>query len=232
MSIFDLSASLIIILNGFVVILFSFLLYVVFKQYKLRISSEEKMLKQKIFDKSLALLENARQRSIEIIKESNVKSQEILHKSEFLSSDARSFLKKQLEDASNKQVIKLENTTEEMLLGYKEALKKEKEFGVKTMQKVSKDIKLEALDEIDEFAKVLHKETVDSEKAVEKKLSAEYKKANSEIENYKQEQIQKINSKINGLITDIMRELIGSELSVEQHENLVMEALNKAKSQL
>lgn len=232
MSIFDLSTSLIIILNGFVVILFSFLLYVVFKQYKLRISSEEKMLKQKIFDKSLALLENARQRSIEIIKESNVKSQEILHKSEFLSSDARSFLKKQLEDASNKQVIKLENTTEEMLLGYKEALKKEKEFGVKTMQKVSKDIKLEALDEIDEFAKVLHKETVDSEKAVEKKLSAEYKKANSEIENYKQEQIQKINSKINGLITDIMRELIDSELSVEQHENLVMEALNKAKSQL
>lgn len=232
MSIFDLSSVLIITLNGFVIILFSFLLYVIFKQYKLRISSEEKMLKKKTFDRSLALLEEARQRSIEIINESSAKSQEILHDSDLLTADAREFLKKQLKDASNKQVKKLDTVTSEMLRDYKDALEKEKDLSVNVIKGVSEDIKGEALNEIDEFAKVLHKETVDSEKAVEEKLNAEYEKVRAEVEAYKKEQIQKIHSKINDLMADVVRELIGSELSVEQHEHLVMEALNKAKSKL
>lgn len=67
------------------------------------------------------------------------------------------------------------------------------------------------------------------ERVLERGVREELNRAAKEIADYKNEQKAKINERITQVVAQISREVLGKALSLEQHEQLIVEALDEAK---
>ena len=56
-------------------------------------------------------------------------------------------------------------------------------------------------------------------------------KMEKEMENYRQNQIKKLDAKINTVLTDVAKQVLGKAVDLKSHQELVVEALNKAKAE-
>ncbi len=97
------------------------------------------------------------------------------------------------------------------------------------IQSISKKVEKEAVREINQLSEVLEMETAGVQKMVGEKLEEEYKKSAIEIDQYKLQKLREINLKLRDLITDISRTVIGKNISIEEHSDLVIKALAEAK---
>ena len=51
------------------------------------------------------------------------------------------------------------------------------------------------------------------------------------MENYRQNQIKKLDAKINTVLTDVAKQVLGKAVDLKSHQDLIIEALNKAKAE-
>ena len=51
------------------------------------------------------------------------------------------------------------------------------------------------------------------------------------MENYRQGQIKRLDSKINTVIAEVAKQVLGKAVDLKSHQELVIEALNKAKAE-
>ena len=56
-------------------------------------------------------------------------------------------------------------------------------------------------------------------------------KMEKEMENYRQGQIKRLDSKINTVIAEVAKQVLGKAVDLKSHQELVIEALNKAKAE-
>jgi len=56
-------------------------------------------------------------------------------------------------------------------------------------------------------------------------------KMEKEMENYRQNQIKKLDAKINTVLTDVAKQVLGKAVDLKSHQDLIIEALNKAKAE-
>lgn len=81
---------------------------------------------------------------------------------------------------------------------------------------------------LEKFKTDLTKETTDLLKT---KIDAEWQQAQKDIEEYKEKQKQQIEKQIEEKISALVREAFGKSLTVSQHQQLVMNALEKAREE-
>ena len=56
-------------------------------------------------------------------------------------------------------------------------------------------------------------------------------KMEKEMENYRQNQIKKLDSKINTVLVEVSKQVLGKAVDLKNHQELIIEALNKAKAE-
>ena len=56
-------------------------------------------------------------------------------------------------------------------------------------------------------------------------------KMEKEMENYRQNQIKKLDSRINMVLKDVAKQVLGKAVDLKSHQDLIIEALNKAKAE-
>lgn len=193
---------------------------------------DEEKLKQQINKKGEEVLDRAREKAEEVITEAVDKAQEILGSAALFNEKAKSILDRKLESVSKNQAGMLERSSLDLLKDYEKAIEELKQDNINLFRNISKNIETYASQELKDFKDTLQKETVDSQKIVEQKIEEEFKKAEDDLKTYKLEQLKKIDESIFLLLHNISEMTIGKILNFEQHEELIIEALEKAKRNL
>jgi hypothetical protein len=149
----------------------------------------------------------ARDKAVRIIEEARDKAILILNEANLSAGNNQQELENKLNLVAEKQVDV-----------YKEML-----------QKISKSIEDEALDEITDFKKELETEVVGSEKMVTRKIDEELLEVNKQIDAYKAEKIREFDTKAGKLVREFLRISTGMVFEEADHKELIKQALEEAK---
>lgn len=196
------------------------------------IQKDEEKLKQQIIKKEEEVLDRASEKAEEIITEAVDKAQEILGSTALFNEKAKSILDRKLESVSKNQAGMLERSSLDLLKDYEKAIEELKQDNINLFRNISKNIEIYASRELKDFKDTLEKETIDSQKIVGQKIEEEFKKAEEDLRLYKEARLKKIDESIFELLKTISEMTIGKTLNPQQHEELIIEALEKVKRNL
>mgnify|MGYP001565047615 CR=1 FL=1 len=188
---------------------------------KLQALNNEKITTQKdLLKKSDLILEEAREKALKIISDANL-----------FDDSTRKLFDQELKRIGEGQVKTLEKLSYDLLNIYQKELGELKDNNIKMVNIISKDIENSTVAELKDFKEILKKETFESQKIVEDKIEDAYKIAQKEIEDYKLERIKKVEGQIYEIIQNVSKIVLGKTLSLQEHEQLVIDALEKAKKE-
>jgi F0F1-type ATP synthase membrane subunit b/b' len=173
----------------------------------------------------------AHQKAGLILQEAREKATKIIGEITFSQDQLRNSFEEHLKEASAKSAVKLEGISEEFLKSYQNTLINLRNNNIKIISNISKDVENTTRSELQNFGEALKKETIDSQKIVDKKIEEEYEKTEKELESYRTEAFKKINDQIYNIIQNISNEILGKSISLQDHEWLIINALEKAKKQ-
>lgn len=106
----------------------------------------------------------------------------------------------------------------------------EKEVG-QAFGNISENIKVELEKEMQTLRTSLAEEIIRSQGVAKKTVEEAYKKVDMEIDAYKELRKRQIDERIFEILTDIVTKVSGKSLKLEDHEDLVISALEEAKRQ-
>jgi len=188
---------------------------------KLQALHEEKSTTQKeMLKKSDLILEEAREKALKIVSDANL-----------FEDSTKKLFEQELKRTAESQAKTLEKLSYDFLSVYQKELTDLKENNIKMMINISKDIENSVIAELKDFREILKKETFASQKIVEGKIEDAYKIAQKEIEDYRAERLKKVEDQIYEIIQNVSKVVLGKTLSLEEHEQLVMDALEKARKE-
>lgn len=199
------------------------------ENHKLR--REKEKLDEEMYRKADVLMEETRGKAMKIIEDANFKAESILKESRIFAGKSAYLLDEKLKNVSQDQIKNLQQISGDFLESYQKILKELKKDNINMFSNISKDIEREAVNEVKDFKEILQKETVESQKIVEQKIEEEYEKVRKGVEEYKSTQLGKVDDSIYKIIACISEELIGKALSQQEHQDLVLKALEKAKKE-
>jgi vacuolar-type H+-ATPase subunit H len=168
-----------------------------------RLEEEKRTSNLKLDSDKERTLDKARQKGEEILNEASRKAMEILSETDSFNEDSRSKLKAHFDNVFKAQSEEIDRIGEKLLSEYQQQLDQIKKQNINTAHNVSKDL--------------------------EKDLLLESKK---EIEEYKKAQLEKVDAQIYDILAIVAEKVFGPGIKMEKHEELVLEALEKAKKEI
>lgn len=131
------------------------------------------------------------------------------------------------EEVSQLNKISLEN---------QEKILKATENEIAEFQMVNSDVRkilTEGVEsKLDELSENVAKKVSEILQSVKNNLNQKMAESEKEIENYKQQKLKEIDQKIYQIIGEITKKITGKSIDLSTHEELVMEALEKAKKEI
>ena len=153
--------------------------------------------------KDNSIKSEAQKNADEIIEGAQSKALKIIQDANLFKNNMEDKFAEELRKFSESQVKNFEKTSYDFLANYQKELTGLREEAIKTIVNISKDIEKSNLDDIQ-----------------------------SMLENYKIERMKDIDKQIYADIERISKIVLGKAISMQDHENLVMQALEKAKKKL
>lgn len=220
-----------LLLNAIAVILVVWLVYrgdKTISQFNPHVSEITKMKEDLLLESKKAMdqsLELARQ-IVKTTQENATKNLEI----------SNTFLKELHEDVRNKMSqtisesrLNIQNTSGEVVQEYQRAIRDL----AAAQEKVLRDSQAQVIEatraKIDEIGRILPDQVLNLHQGLDQKIQEKLAQADKEIETYKQEQFKEVQEKIYRVIGEISKKTIGRSIDVSTHEELVMNALEKAR---
>jgi len=176
-------------------------------------------------------IKNARLRAAKMIDDANSQALDIINKANLSAGATSESFNQEIIRIASVQIKEFEKTTSEFTKLYSQVLSDLKTKNIEIFQNVSKDIETNTMGEIKNFRDSVEKLTVSSQKLVKKKIDTDFAQVQKEIENYKAQELKKIDDKIYGLLEKVSKQTLGKAISLSEHENLITKALGKAKKE-
>ncbi|MGD8744567.1 MAG: hypothetical protein PVJ52_03170 [Candidatus Woesebacteria bacterium] len=192
---------------------------------------DEEVTKQEAYTKALSVLEEAKEESLRILNTSHEKARQVLSNSKSLTEDSKKILDQKLEQLSQKYTQDMENVSRSLSEAFRSALEAEKDRGVSEIHEVSEELKKELVEEVGDFKDVLHKETVEAERGIRDEIVGDFEQMKKELETYKKERTESINRNMYELLAKISKDVLGKTLTIDEHEELVLQAIKDAKKE-
>lgn len=135
-------------------------------------------------------------------------------------------------------IFSFSQKSEKIILELEELFKKEtlrtKESAIKTQDWLVKEIKLKSEELIRKNEKIIEnfeKEILKAFNFLIQNMNQKFNQVEKEIENYKKERLKEIDQKIYQIIPEVAKKTIGRIIDISTHEELVWQALEKAKKE-
>lgn len=202
----------------------------IFKKLYLAEKEIEK-LKRDEEKKEEAALEKTQKKANEIIERANSDASQIINKTLAFDKKSKEAFEENLNKISRTYENAFKKSADESLTNSLKLLKSANEENVNLIREISKDIKKYAGGQVEDFKKILLSETVDSQKIIGQKIEESYGETQEEIKKYRQKKFAAIDNDIYEIIENVTKIAMGKSLSLNEHEDLIMEALNKAKEE-
>lgn len=193
------------------------------------LTNQNAYLKNQDTAKTEEILSEAHDRAIIIIDEANKKAASLLTESQTLSNTASDTLEKKLDQAADMNAQEMKKASEQLLNLYKDALQKIGSEDIKNATNISRDIDSITEKQLGQFTDVLAKETINSEKMVEEKINKQYQAIETELQAYKDRRLKDVDDNILQIIQSVTEVVLQKQLSIEEQEQLVYDALTKMK---
>jgi hypothetical protein len=177
------------------------------------------------------VIDDAHKRAMNVVDEANRKALEIVSSGEAYNEEAQQVLKKNLAQITETESEQIKHAGDELLATYQDALKNVKAETDAIIQKVSNDIEKHATAEITAFTATVKTGTLESQKMIQERIDQELTLAKKEVEAYKEAQMKKAEEQMYQLVLLLTEAAIGKGLTIDQHQNLVLDALQEAKAQ-
>ena len=172
-----------------------------------------------------------REDMVKIIAAARAKAEELVGSVHLSTDQIRSSFEERLAKLSESQQQAFTQDTAGFLEVYKKDLAGVQEEQLRTMRMVLKSMEEAALTELRNFKTLVANETSAAQKVVEKKIEDDYIKLKGELETYRRAQMGQIDEKIYQLVAAVSKRVLGKAISLQEHQTLVMEALEDAKQQ-
>jgi hypothetical protein len=187
--------------------------------------------KDEISGYSAKLLEQAKVKATKIIDEANNQAIDIISKATLSAATSSESFKESLKHASNAQAKEFEKATSDFSTQYFQVLQDLKTKNIEVFQNLSKAIEADTIAEVNGFKESMQKLTTLSQNEIKKRIDSEYEVLKTEIENYKKERLQRVDSEIYQLLEKISKLVFGKALSLSEHEGLIEASVEKAKKE-
>lgn len=205
----------------------------VFLLIKLGKSEKDKVfLQSKIRDHASQTLQQSHEKGLRIIQEATKKAELIIQEAQIFSDETKTQFASNLQVVNKKHEEFLNKRSAEILKLYEQFIIDLRGDTEGQFKIISKDMQNHSLASIGEFRESLEGERIFMHKQLETKVEEEYKKVQKHIEDYKLDQMRKVDKKIFDILHGLTRNVLGRSLSLKEHEDLVQRALAQMKIEM
>jgi F0F1-type ATP synthase membrane subunit b/b' len=177
------------------------------------------------------LLNEARTKATKIIDDANNRALDIVSKTTLLADASAENFRQEISRNFSAQIEEFEKTTANFTKIYSQALQDLKIKNIEVFQNVSKDIETNTMIEVKDFKESMQKLTILSQKEIQKKMETDYESSKKEIEDYRKEEMEKLNSGVYEVLEKTAKLVLGKAINLSDHEELITKSLEKAKKQ-
>lgn len=185
----------------------------------------------RIHKEAAKVLNRAQEKAEALVEEAVIKSKEVLAETEVFKEDIEKNLRSVFEKAVDKNVRKLESQAESLSGDFEKMFKDIRSRYLEQTKDLLDTLQVSGKKGIDEIGTVVKEETLGFQFDLDKKLAEEIAKVSQEVEAYKAEQLKTINESMSKIIAKVSQEVLGKTIPLSDHEDLVIEALEKAKKE-
>ncbi len=205
----------------------------VFLLIKLGKSEKDKVfLQSKIRDHASDVLRDAHEKRLRILQEATETARTIINNTQLFSDEAKTQFATDLNTTRRKQDELLNKRSEEISKLYEQFANDVHAETTEQFKGVAKNMENYAITGIGEFKTALESEKLYMQKQLEVKVEEEYKKAQKNIEDYKIDQMKKVDKKVFDILHALIRDVLGKSLSLKDHEELVQKALAQMQTEM
>lgn len=165
------------------------------------------------------------------IEEMQKKSLEVIQETQKALEESRKEIDSAREAVLKNQVRALEKTASDFMTSYREALMQVEEHNLDGLKEIIAEITKITTAHIGDFKEVLQQETIAAQKIVEERIEEEYKTMQEEVSAYKTLQLKRVDDSMYRILHAVSKEVFQKILPVEEHEQLVIEALKEARKE-
>ena len=200
---------------------------------KIEQADEEKIhLHDSVNQKAVQILEDTRRQNIQILQAANKEAAKILSDATVNKADIQLLVKNKLDELIALQKKTTDTLNDQFSKNYQQALDKLKTQDIQAFEKISNDAADEVSKEMHEFTKILKDETVDAHSIMQERIEQEYAKAEQSIEEYRQQELKKIEAAVYPLLKNVISLVISRLLTTTDHEALITQAIQEASVQI
>lgn len=167
-----------------------------------------------------AILFKAQSKSQDILEDAHRKASEIVGRAEKFLNAQEGKVSQELEKASKSYANY-----------FLDSLRKVEEEAKKSLTGVPEEIKKVYATEVVNIRTTLEAQLAKAREDSRQIVLEAYKKAEAEVENYKKQRLNQIDESIIIILQEVARRVLSREINQEEHEKLVMKALEEAKRQ-
>lgn len=191
-------------------------LFIKYKQIK-----EEVLLRQKnealLYQKTI---DSAKKQSLQIL--------------DAAQSAAHSFVSqaRNISTANTQEIAKLlESNLQEQRTSYQSVLSESLRSTQQSLHALPDDVRKQVISEVQKITQELTSEMKTIHDSVREVLKEPYQKAEIEAKQYKEVKMKEFNDKLFSLLQSISKEVLRKELTIEQHEKLVVKSIEQFKNE-
>lgn len=199
---------------------------------KLQKSDEEnKTFRNSLQQQADIVQDDAHKKAMQLLEEANRKAVGIVSSSESLNDAAKTQLQNSLKSLTQSESQELSKISTDLEKEYQEAIKHVQVDSNEIVKKITEEIEKQAGAELASFTEALRKELITSQKNMQQQIEANYQTVQKEVESYKQAQMTQVQQHIFELIRFLTESALGKGISLNEHQDLVLSALQEAKAQ-
>ena len=167
----------------------------------------------------------------EIIESANKMAQEIILQATEIKQDSTNNLQDSVDMMLDDQKKILEEASLALSKKFEEQIKEVNINNIELLKNIYKGIESDVQSDYSEYKDLIKKQTFEADNAAKEKIKEEYTRLDAEVKDYREKMIEKVNQEIYKILLNISKVVLGKSLDLTAHEDLVIDALNKARKE-
>jgi hypothetical protein len=222
-----------LLLNAITVMLVVWLVYrgdKTVSEFKPHVSEIAKI-KEDLLSQSAAAISQSVEAAKQIVRTTQANADQTLKTTNEILRQLQTEVTNKVNQTISEEKLSLQKGTEESLAEYRKnllSLLSEQQQSSKQFQDQLLNLSKEKMEEI---ARVAPEGVLNLHQAFDQQIKEKLLEAEKEIASYKSRQLQRVDEKIYQLVAEIAKKTIGRSIDVSTHEEIVMEALQKARKE-
>lgn len=211
---------------GIILLLCYGVLYAVYK-----ISQQNKIINKPRDDygATLEIIESAQKQANAIVEKAVDSAKHILFETEYVKQDITKEMQDSLSRVADETIKMVQGRSSESEKEFRTVVDEiKRDFAAEASKKLSA-IEQIAREETEDFKTILRRETVSSQEIIGKKIGDDFQEVQKEIDAYKQLKLSEVDRNILTIVRSVVKDVLGSSLTLPIHEDLVIKSLDEAK---